>query len=61
VITGMKKDFGWSNSAQQYLSLYQRVCQVTPEDDSGPGKLDYPLIPPSPLTGKGPPQQSMMR
>jgi starch synthase len=29
VITGMKKDFSWSNSAAQYFELYQRVCKDT--------------------------------
>jgi starch synthase len=27
VITGMKKDFSWSNSAAKYLELYRRVCK----------------------------------
>jgi len=61
VITGMKKDFSWSNSAQQYLSLYQRVCHILPEDDSGQGGLDYPLIPPSPVSGRSASHHRMMR
>ena len=61
VITGMIKDFSWSNSAQQYLSLYQRICDITPEGDAGSGNVDYPRIPPAPLSGKSSPQQSMMR
>ena len=61
VITGMKKDFSWSNSAQQYLSLYQRICDIAPEGDAGSGNVDYPRIPPAPLSGKSPSEQSMMR
>jgi starch synthase len=62
VITGMKKDFSWTNSAQQYLSLYQHVCHGATAPDPGEGNLDdYALIPPDSQAGKTPSGQSMMR
>jgi starch synthase len=63
VITGMKQDFSWERSAEQYTALYHRVCQVPPEDDdSGSGTGDYSVvIPPVSVPGNIPPQQSMVR
>jgi starch synthase len=61
VITGMKKDFSWASSAEQYLALYHQVCHTLPDDDSGPGNGDHPAIPPASITSKNPTQQSMVR
>ena len=50
VITGMKKDFSWSNSAAQYLELYQRVCNN--QQTQGPITTDSerPVMPSQAVT-----------
>ena len=42
VITGMKKDFGWHNSAAQYLALYDQMCPGTQQTATPPQDLTVP-------------------